>query len=249
MFSICEGLLIAVLCMQLVLLFFIARQFAHFSSCVSGLRHYIRQVRRLAIAAVGKMDCDELIDGLLAAQDSGGEPVATQDQEEPSRSRGPSERAQAQRERLAALVAGGKAKQFLGNAAGTATVDQIDALDDAEIEKLYARYEARLGAAMTKTLGSAALQLYAGVASMFLPIPAENQPALIADLKGDVFVEHALSSATCELYHRYGMFLAPLTAALTTMKHCQFGHRCPVRVTNNDGEPTEHASAGEPTTQ
>ena len=49
-------------------------------------------------------------------------------------------------------------------------------------KRLYARYEARLGAAMTKTLGSAALQLYAGLVSMFLPIPAENQPGLIADL-------------------------------------------------------------------
>ena len=79
---------------------------------------------------------------------------------------------------------------------------------------------------MTKTLGSAALQLYAGVAAMFFPI--ENQPGLIADLESDPFVGHALSSATCELYHRYGMYLAPLTAALTTLKHCQFGHCCPI---------------------
>ena len=46
----------------------------------------------------------------------------------------------------------------------------------------------------------------------------------------DPFVGHALSSATCELYHRYDMFLAPLTPALTTLKHCQFGHFCPVTV-------------------
>ena len=123
------------------------------------------------------------------------------------------------------------------------TADQIDALDNTEIEKMCARYEARLGAAMTKTLRSAALQLYAGVASMFLLIPAENEPGLIADLEGDPFVGHALSSATCELYHRYGMFLAPLTAVLTTMKHCQFGgHQCPVRI-NNVGE---QADGGEP---
>ena len=38
---------------------------------------------------------------------------------------------------------------------------------------------------------------------MFLPIPAENQPGLFADLEGDPFVGHALSSATCQLYHRY----------------------------------------------
>ena len=97
------------------------------------------------------------------------------------------------------------------------------------------------------TLGSAALQLYAGVVSMLLPIPAENQPGLIADLEGDPFVGHALSSATCKLYHSYGMFLAPLTAALTIIKHCQFGHRCPVVINDgnqaDDGEPAG-SSAG-----
>ena len=98
------------------------------------------------------------------------------------------------RERLAALVGGGQAKQYLGKAF---TVDQTDALDDAEIVKLYARYEARLGAAMTKIRGSAALQLYAGVASIFSQ--SENQPALVADLEADPFVGHTLNSATCEL--------------------------------------------------
>ena len=79
------------------------------------------------------------------------------------------------------------------------TTSHIKELDDSEIERLYARYEVKLGAAMTKTLGSAALQLYAGVVSMFLPIPAENQPGLIADLEGDPIVGYTLSSATCEL--------------------------------------------------
>ena len=72
-----------------------------------------------------------------------------------------------------------------------------------------------------------------GVTSMFFPI--ENQPALDADL------EHALSSAICELYHRYGMFLVQLTAALTTMKHCQFEHHC--HETIND-EPTDGGRGG-----
>ena len=37
------------------------------------------------------------------------------------------------------------------------------------------------------------------------------------------------------------MFLAPLTTALTTIKHCQFGHRCPAVI--NDGN---QADGGEP---
>ena len=95
---------------------------------------------------------------------------------------------------------------------------------------------------MMKMLGSAALQLYAGIAAMFLPF--ENQPGLIADLEGDPFVGHTLSSATCELYNRYGMFLAPLTAALTTLKQCKFGHCCPVKV--HDGGDDAAKQQGEP---
>lgn len=206
-----------------------------------GAYEYIRLRRRLAIVTTKlqgiqsrlvchtKMDCDELIDQLLDAPKDG---VGTASPESkhvtetagtavPNTCSAQSER---RRERLAALAAGGQARQYLGR---TLTADQIDSMGDEEIEKLYARYEARLGAAMTKTLGQAALQVYSGVASMFLPIPPESQPALVADLAADPFVGHALSSATCELYHRYGMYLAPITAALTTAKHCQFGHTCP----------------------
>ena len=168
---------------------------------------------------------------LTAQQGTAATPDASQEEE----------RVQKHRKRLAAIAAGGQAGQYGLVVRGQAlTADKIDALDNTEIENMYARYEARLGAAMTKTLRSAVLQLYAGIAAMFLPIPAENQPGLIADLEGDPFVGHALSTATCELYHRYGMFLAALTAGLTTLKHVRFGHCCPIRVHNDRDE------AGEP---
>ena len=64
---------------------------------------------------------------------------------------------------------------------------------------------------MTKTLGQAALKQYAKTASVFLLIPTESQPALVADFKADLFFGHALSTAACELYYCYGMLLAPLT--------------------------------------
>ena len=70
------------------------------------------------------------------------------------------------------------------------TADHINAVEESEIEKLYARYD---GAAMTKTLESEAIRLYAGVVSMFLPIPAENQPGLVADLEGEPFIRHGLA--------------------------------------------------------
>ena len=54
-----EGLLISVLSANFVLLFFIAWH-------VATARLYFRQVNRLAIALVRKMDCDELIDEMLS---------------------------------------------------------------------------------------------------------------------------------------------------------------------------------------
>ena len=74
---------------------------------------------------------------------------------------------------------------------------------------------------MTKTLGSAALHLYSKIASLLLPIPTDQLPLLVADLEADPFVGHALNTVTCELYHRYGMYLAPVTAVLGTIKHCR----------------------------
>ena len=57
-----EGLLIAVLGANFVLLFFIAWH-------VATARLYFRQVRRLAIATVRKMDCDELNDEMLSCSE------------------------------------------------------------------------------------------------------------------------------------------------------------------------------------
>ena len=53
------------------------------------------------------------------------------------------------------------------------TASHIEELDDSEIDRLYARYEARLGA-MTAMTGVCSAPALCGVVSMFLPIPAEN---------------------------------------------------------------------------
>ena len=191
------------------------------------LRRQLWNIKRRIV----NMELDDIIDDLLEA-DSGA--VAKHDTTY-QRGAGPETthsvggedtgttdtKYQQHRERLAALAAGGRARQYLGKAL---SVDQVENMEDEEVEKLYGRYEARLGAAMTKTLGAAALQLYTSVATMFLPIPPEEQPELLAELEADPFVEHAVSSATCEMYHRFGMYLAPVTAALTTLRHCWFGH-------------------------
>ena len=202
------------------------------------LRHALWNIRHY-VSRIVTMDLDEIIDNLLDAdndavakhdttyQHRAGSETTTRSVSVRGEADGTSGAAttsqkmyQQHRERLAALCAGGRARQYLGKAL---SVDQVDNMEDEEVEKLYGRYEARLGAAMTKTLGAAALQLYTSVASMLLPIPPEDQPVLLAELEADPFVEHAVSGATCELYHRFGMYLAPLTAGLTTLRHCRFG--------------------------
>ena len=173
-----------------------------------------RKIRRLVATADRKMDCDEVIDQLLSLDDDA--PAAAKSAPVPVPVS--AERQELKRGRLAAIVAGGSAKRYLGK---QLTLAQVDEMTDDEVSKHYGRYEARLGASMTKTLGSSALQMYALVAGAFLPIPPENLPKLVLDLEEDPFVGHALTTACCELYYRYGMYLAPLTAAMTTAKHCQ----------------------------
>ena len=125
---------------------------------------------------------------------------------------------QVHRDTLAALVGGGQTKYLDGGMTST----KIEAATDVEIEVLFTRYELKLGAALTKSLGSTLIHLYTKVASMFLPIPSEEQKELAADLENDAFLEHSLNSTMCILYHNFSAVIAPLTVALTTMKHCQF---------------------------
>ena len=190
------------------------------------VRDYIKAYIISSCTHMTMTNVDQLIDGLLL-EDA---PAQQNDKQPTGEAKLPSatcERSSLSHpERFAAIVAGGQAKQYrLVLASGKAlAAGQVDVMDEEGIERLYARYEARLGAAMTKRLGEATLKLYAKAAITFLPIPTENQPALVADLEGDPFVGHALSSAACELYHQYDMLLAPLTAVMTTIKHCQFEH-------------------------
>lgn len=221
-------------------------QAAIFGILVCGVYEYIRLRRRLVNTVTRlrqNMDCDALIDQLLEEEKPSActAEVSTGDHENSAVCH--------KRDRLAALAAGGKARQYLGRAI---TAEQIDSTPDDEIEKLYARYESRLGAAMTQTLGAAAVQLYATAAGAILPIPPENHPKLIADLEADPFISHALSTVACELYHRYGMYLAPLTAAVTTARYCSLERSHLRSIVDEDGRPGESdradsSSAGDDT--
>ena len=124
-----------------------------------GVCTYVRLRRQLwnIKRRIVNMELDDIIDDLLEA-DSGA--VAKHDTTyqrragpETTHSVGGEDTGttnKQHRERLAALAAGGRARQYLGKAL---SIDQVDNMEDEEVEKLYGRYEARLGAAMTKNPG------------------------------------------------------------------------------------------------
>ena len=129
----------------------------------------------------------------------------------------PEQQQDSKRERLSAIVAGGGSKQYLGR---ELQLSDIDNMAPQEVDKLYCRYEAYLGASMTKTLGNSFINLYVmGVSKYFNVI---NPPKLIEDLEEDPFINHAMTSVCCELYYKYGMYLAPFIAMLTTARHIDF---------------------------
>ena len=81
------------------------------------------------------------------------------------------------RKRLSAIVAGGGSRQYLGR---ELQLSDIDGMTPQEVDKLYCRYEASIGASMTKTLGNSFINLYVmGVSKYFNVF---SPPKLLEDL-------------------------------------------------------------------
>ena len=99
------------------------------------------------------------------------------------------------RERLSAIIVGSGSRQYLGREVQLSDIDQMPA---EEIDKLYCRYEGRLGATMTKTLGNSFINLYVVAVSRYFNVT--NQPEQIEELEEDSFINHALTSFCCELF-------------------------------------------------
>ena len=64
-----------------------------------------------------------------------------------------------------------------------------------------------------------------------------DQDSLSEDLENDPFQNSALQRFTCELYYRFGLFLAPLSAGIITSR-CYLSE-------HNNGEPTGGTSGTE----
>jgi hypothetical protein len=143
--------------------------------------------------------------------------VEATESSEPSKQAEESNSTEKKRERLSAVVVGGNSKKYLGK---ELLLSDIDLMTSEKINKLYCKYEARLGASMTKTLGNSFINLY--VMSVLKVFNVISPLQLIKDLEEDPFINHALTNTCCELYYRFGMYLAPFTAILTTARHIDF---------------------------
>ena len=109
------------------------------------------------------------------------------------------------------------------------TEEQLTKLNEEEVEKLFDNYEANLSGQMVKSLGKSIINMYSMGAWSALGI--RNQDVLSEDLKNDPFLNFALQRFTCELYYRFGSFLAPLSVGIITSRHCLSEH-------NKNGEQT-----------
>ena len=70
---------------------------------------------------------------------------------------------------------------------------------------------------MVKSLGQSIINTYSMGACAVLGI--SNQDALSEDLENDPFLNSAIQRFTCELYYRFGSFLAPLSIGIITSRH------------------------------
>ena len=79
------------------------------------------------------------------------------------------------------------------------------------------KYESVLSPQMTKSLGKSVINLYSNIACSVLGMG--NQQYLSNDSECDPFLNTALQRLTCDLYHRFGAFLAPVSVGIVTAKH------------------------------
>ena len=85
------------------------------------------------------------------------------------------------------------------------------------MEKPFNNYEAKLSDQMVHSLGHSIINMYSMGACAALGVI--NQDVLSEDLENDPFLNSSLQRATCELYYRFGSFLALLSVGIITSRH------------------------------
>ena len=119
------------------------------------------------------------------------------------------------------------------------TENQLAKLTEEEVENLFNNYEAKLSGQMVHSLEYSIINMYSMGACAVLGI--NNQEALSEDLENDPFLNSALQRFTCELYYRFGSFLAPLSIGIITSRHYLYecnGPTGPTPTAHKNGEQT-----------
>ena len=110
------------------------------------------------------------------------------------------------------------------------------------MEKLLNNYEAKLLGQMVRSLRRPIINMYSMGACAALGI--SNQDALSEDLENDPFLNSALQRFTCELYYRFGSFLAPLSIGIITSRHYLSEHNKNGEQTSGTNETGNHRWVG-----
>ena len=133
-------------------------------------------------------------------------------------------------QKLLKCVLTGNSKLYLGK---VYREEQLAKLSEEEVEKLFNNYEAKLSGQIIKSLGKSIINMYSMGACAVLGI--SNQEALSKDLENDPFLNSALQRFTCELYYRFGWFLAYFSVGIIMRRHYLSEH-------NKNGEQTSGTS-------
>ena len=118
------------------------------------------------------------------------------------------------RRKLLECVLTGNSNLYLGK---VYTEEQLAKLNEEEVEKLFNNYDTKLSGQMVKSLGKSIINMYSMGACSVLGIII--QEALSENLENDPFLNSALQRFTCELYYRFGSFLAPLSVGIIKSRH------------------------------
>ena len=124
------------------------------------------------------------------------------------------------RQKLLKCILTGNSKLYLGK---VYTEEKIKELNEEEVEKLFNNYEAKLSGKIVRSLGCSIINMHSMGACSVLGIT--NQDALSEDLENNPFLNSALQRFTCELYYRFGSFLAPLSVGIITSRHYLLSER------------------------
>jgi hypothetical protein len=118
-----------------------------------------------------------------------------------------------EREKLATLVASGKAKEMIGV---DLTQDQVKRLNKKDVKKYFKRYETSLSSRLSEAMVKSFLQLSCRLISGLLPVDGDR---LLEDLEKDYMVTNELSLMAGRLSLNYGKYMAAVSAAMLAVKN------------------------------